>query len=269
MIKILIRIIIPLFLLEACGHSQHETNSSDLFTLAKAKGADIYNNIDESIYKERCDKLTFKGMLSAYLPQDISGMENNGQWQRDTMPCYPGNSVSSISLDGILGVLHHIVSTKDMSMLNRLIAYGESHNWIMGQGPTGYTNMYILIPFVYSLRKQMQLIDIAIQSQEILAGFQGHLLADYIWLTLEKDGEINSLELDLLKQLVNASEGDPMYQALLHRVTDGNQDVALNILLSDPTFDKDKVMKNDNAFGWGSEPAPVAYLVALSIIEGR
>lgn len=271
-----IGLVLLVLVLFACGHKQKDTQDTSLLGQAQSKGDTIYGQVSDRIYRERCDKLTFKGMLSAYSSQNLDPYESNGQWIRDDLPCYPTYSVSSISLDGVLGVLHHIVATRDAARLNRLISYGEAHNWIMGQGPSEYTNIYALVPFIYSLKKKlsladenMNLVDLSVQTQEILSGFRGHLLADYIWLTMEKDGQIGELELQLLKQLVSASPGEPMYQALLHRVVDGDQTIALTLLLTDPTYDDSTVMRNDSAFGWGSQPAAVSYLVTLAIVEGK
>ena len=262
--------LVMLVFLLSCGYKEKKVAPSTLLEKAEQKGALIYANLNEDIYQERCDKLTFKGMLSAYSPQDLSGFEKEGSWSRDVIPCYPNDSVSSISMDGIMGVLHHITVTRDIKMLDRLIVYGNAHNWIMGEGPTAYTDIKLLVPMIYEMKNSLDIskYSISVDVKSILAGFRGHLLASYIWLSVEQDGQIGVVELATLKQLVASSPGDPMYVSLLHRVTDGDQTIALGLLLDSPTFALDKIMHVDDAFGWGSEPAPIAYLVTLAIIKG-
>jgi hypothetical protein len=260
------KLILIVALLCSCSHEQHKTKPTSLLQRAEEKGERIYAHITDDIYIQRCDKLTFKALLSVYREQNVSGFEHPaGVWHRDNSDCYPEFSRSSISFDGILSVLHHAVSTNDLSLLDRLINYGNDVEWILGEGPREYTDMHLLVPMIFNLRYNVLTLS---SVEDALSGFRGHLLASYIWLSLRTDGKLNDLELQALKELVDASPDDPMYVSLLHRATDGEQKEALETLLSHVDFEEEGIYGRDGVFGWGSAPASVYYLITLAIIKG-
>ena len=265
--------IITISLLCSCGTKQKQSQPSSALDQAHSKGEFYISKITDDIYKERCDKLTFKSLYgtAAYILEgievDLSALDDNGKWNRDSAPCYPKDSVSGISFDGLVGVLHYILAHKDSKMLDQLISYGDSHGWIMGDGPKEYTNAYVLIPMIYNMKTHISLVDSPIT--DILKGFKGHLLADYLWLEAEKDGSLGDADMEALKQLNLASPDDPMYSSLYHRFTDGDQSHALDILLNNAAFPGDVLPMDTGVFDWGSAPASVYYLVTLTIIEGK
>jgi hypothetical protein len=267
-------------LLVSCGTQKIEkspTVADSLDKQLKSK-TELYLSLitsDELLFPERCDKLTFKSLLSAAGPfQDMSAFEVAGKYSRDVVPCYPNDSKSSISRDGILAVLQDIWTHGDLVRLNRMIAYGEAHNWVVGEGPLDYTNMALLLPIIYRMQDRLSgktNLELASSAalDSVLSGFQGHLLANYLWLKARMEGSLNALEVSLLKSLVSANPRDPMYQALYHRFTDGDMSETYKILLDSPEFPDDHLPLETGVFGWGSEPALVAYLVALAIAEGE
>jgi len=269
-IVVTIMLITAWFFTSCSSHKERSVEASSALTLAQQKGERIYAKVTDNIYKSRCDTLTFKALLSVYSRVDLSSYETNGRWDRSDTPCYPESSRSSISYDGILSVLHYIVSTGDEPMLDRLIAYGEKTGWILGEGPDEYTHLGHIAPTVYNLKYTFFLTDYVtdLDLKELLSGFRGHLLASFIWLSLRTDGKVNQLELEALEQLVNASEVNPFYQALYHRVTDGDQREALDTLLNAAEFEEGGIYDRESVFGWGSAPASAYYLYVLSIIEG-
>jgi hypothetical protein len=267
-----------LLMLFACAPQQE--NKPHVTTLSEQvhdKGEFYRSQIpsDDKLFPERCDKLTFKSYLSAVGPrQDMSGFEKNGRYERDLIACYPDSSKATISRDAILAVLHDIWSYKDIDRLNRLISYGESKNWVIGDGPLDYTNMALLLPIIYRMHNKLEGTELNISTDlagldEVLSGFQGHLLAGYLWLKARMEKELNQLEMQTLERLYKANEEDPMYSALYHRFGDGDQTKTHNILLGAQEFPDDRVSLETGVFGWGSEPSLVAYLVSLSIAEGN
>ena len=264
--------VLILMLLLGCGRAASKlAEGSDSLTLVQQKGDSIVSMLDDSIYKARCDTLTFKALLSAYVPQDLSAFEHEGKWERSPSPCYPNDSASSISRDSIMSVMHHTWSVKDAEMADRLVNYGKLHNWTMGEGPVSITSALILAPDILPLRKRLTLSDAISVSNinEILTGFNGHLLASYLWYVSRITGSLNAVEMEALHRLVAASPDDPMYVALMQRHTSGDYSAVLNILLTYPGFDMAIIKNTDGVFGWGSAPASVYYLTVLSIIEGR
>ena len=253
----------------ACSHPS-KGYDSDRLKDAQTKGASYYATINESIYT-RCDKLAFKPYLTvAGYIQDLSGFEDNGKWSRDIKsnpPCYPTESKGSISFDGMIAVLHHIWTTQDRAMLDRLITYGNSVNWVIGEG--AFANQIIILPLATQMRYKLEnKKQIESSRQDILKGFRGHLLASYIWLQGRMNGAINTLENEALKSLFDASPDDPMYLALHARYNGGDQARALDILLTSQNFPAAGT-KEVGIYNWGSSPAPVYYLITLSIIERR
>ena len=106
--------IITILFLCSCGTKQKQSQPSSALDQAQAKGEFYISKITDDIYKERCDKLTFKSLYGAAayslkgIEVDLSALEDNGKWNRDAAPCYPDNSKSEISFDGMVGVLHSI-----------------------------------------------------------------------------------------------------------------------------------------------------------------
>lgn len=262
-------LIVLLGFLFACGTSAKKPIDNSSMNQARDKGAFYAERIADDIYKERCDKLTFKAHLSSTgYKQDLSALENNGKWKRDEEPCYPDNSKSEISFDGLVGVLHNIVANQDKAMFDRLVAYGTQHNWIMGEGMVELTNMYVLLPTVYRIQAKLALDDTQ-SLDDALSGFRGHLLASFVWLQDRISGKITVAEMEAVDQLYSVSPEDPMYSALYHRFTDGDQDATIDILLNSPVFPINELPLETGVFGWGSAPASVYYLVTLAIIEGK
>lgn len=264
----IILIFLSVFILGCSHKSKSSDNNNDKFKTAKEKGDFYLKNLSDNIYV-RCDKLAFLPYVSFFEAQDLSGFEDNGKWGRDykdKKPCYPDESRGSISFDGLISVLHHIWSTKDKAMLDRLISYGEKNHWIVGEGE--YSNQILIKPIAMHMKHKLEnaLFVYGVVDDSILSGFRGHLLASYIWLMSRMDGEINEVKNLALKELLKASATDPMYLSLYDKHNSGNQDRALDILTNDNIFKMEK-METTGLFGWGSSPDMIYYLISLAIIE--
>ena len=190
-----------------CGSHDSQDTTNPLDPVIN-KGAMYSKSISDSMYLARCDKLTFKATLSTYLPQNIENLEvAPGKWLRDVPDCYPKESASQVSFEGILGVLHHIWSTKDCAMATRLVDYGALHNWVMGLGPTAETDASLLGPTASDIQVAIcnnESLMLTGSIDDVLSGYKGHILASWIWLIGRIDGHINDVEKEGLNQLVNA-----------------------------------------------------------------
>lgn len=270
----MIKYLIFLALAFACGSKEKKPQENPVALQAHVKGQNYCMQITDSIFKERCDKITFKALVSVNCPQDLSKFEVNGRWERDSQQCYPKDSRSSISRDGLISVLHYIWTKQDHDMIQRLMEYGEAHNWIMGEGPTEYTDAIILTPIIYHMHDKIQkkgdlVADLVPTTEDIAQSFKGHLLASYVWLMARvNDGYIDYAGKVLLGKLYNSAPSDPMYAALQHRFLDGNQTETYFILLNDPTFTVNEFPMETGVFNWGSAPTSVYYLISLAIAEG-
>ena len=282
-------LLLAFFLLFSCG-SAHVSAPQDPTVKDLDPTAQYYSkNITDQVFPERCDKLTFLALVSASgVKQDLSPYEKeSGRFERDVNPCYPNDSVSQISRDAYLSILHHIWTYKDHAMLDRIISYGKAHDWIMGEGPTGYTDISLLAPTINKMDQifhdqnipgdkdnpSTPALAFQLQSdstiQHTLAGFQGHLLANYVWLQGRIKGGIDSSELLALKALVLAAPKNPLYNALYHRFTDGKQSLAIGTLSDHKTFPADRVPLDTGVFGWGSAPSMVYFLEVMAVLEGK
>ena len=273
--RVLLVFFVFLFACGSCGSkSEKKTKPSPISQAASDKGEFYCSKLTDAVFKERCDKITFKAMVAANCPQDLSGFEKDGRWERDEVQCYPDNSKSSISRDGMISVLHYVWTTKDAKLLQRLINYGEAHDWIMGDGPRDLTDATILTPMIYFIQGKLKndstaLLDYLPTTEDIAQSFKGHVIANYIWLQARVRGNINAVEAAILNKLWEASMEDPMYTALMHRFVDGNQADTFSLLLNRPEFPNDSLPTETGVFDWGSAPASVYYLISLAIAEGK
>lgn len=259
----------------SCGANKAKNSiPSPLSDNANKKGEYYCSQLTDAVFKERCDKVTFKALVAASCPQDLSGHEKDGRWERDVASCFPDGSKSSISRDGLLSVLHYIWTNQDKAMINRLVKYGEKHDWIMGEGPKEYTDAIVLVPMILFIKDKLNnttlsLIDYLPTTEDIAHSFNGHLMASYVWLQARIRGSINDVEIAMINKLWTASMQDPMYTALMHRFIDGNQTETYVLLLNRPEFPVSSFPMNTGVFDWGSAPSSVYYLISLAIAEGK
>ena len=258
-------LLLLIFLLLACGGT---SKTSDVQT-SDSRAALYLMSKDVGI--PSCDFATFATIAASLgvSPEAISGLiKVPGRIERYYSPCYPGLSSSEASREMYIGWLHLIWKNRDSTTLSQLIEYGNRNNWVFGEGDQSLTNMSPLVPIIERMQDSFQISDLSTQIDSVLSGFRGHVVADYIWLVGRVTGKIGPLELVTLKALVEASPGDPFYQALLHRFTDGDQTAALTALSNTQIFPIDKIPVTES-FGWGSCPDWLYYLIARGVIEGE
>ena len=98
------------------------------------------------------------------------------------------------------------------------------------------------------------------ESADAIGGFQGHLLASYIWLDARISGQVSGIELDALNVLTSQTPQSPFFSALYHRFSDGNQDGTLELMRS---------WNTPYSNFWGSAPDSVMFTVTTAILEGK
>lgn len=255
-------------MLLSCGHHKSQKTKSPLDQVMEQR-AFIVNKIitmsDEEIYKHRCDKLTFKALLSAFGPkQALEAFLYDDAVHRDTTPCFPEESRSEVSLDPILMMLHHIVTYKDEALFDELYRIGELRDWIMADGPTEYTNIYILIPPIERIKSDFALADNDYQS--ILAGYRGHITALLIHLQGRLKGGISEIEYQTLKLIYESNTENPLYSAIYHKYTEGG-DQSHTINLLNKYFEFGIFPIGEAKFAWGSAPDAILYIVTVGIME--
>lgn len=247
-----------------CGKSKPEKN------LPITDRLELYKTADLSTVP-RCDSATFWTHAGAVgVKFDISTIEKvPGRIERHTNSCYPEGSRTSSSREMYIGWLHYIWTTKDFAALKRIKEYGNSNGWIFGEGPRDFVDMSPLIPIIYLMVNKMNLTEgNNLTFDDTLSGFKGHVLASYLWLWGRVNGQIGPLGMSTLRSLEAANPDDPMYQALLHRFTDGDFSLAKTILDNKDIFPEDRAPETKASFGWGSCPDWLYYLITDGIIRG-
>jgi len=141
-------------------------------------------------------------------------------------------------------------------MVKRIMIYGTAEGWITGQGDSGVTSIFPLIPIM----TDMMVLNLT-SIEDMASSFQAHDLASYMLLIGRVKGGFNNTELNIMKTLVNNAPTNPFYLAILHRFTDGVQSGAIDAL--------NKMPEVDSPTGWGSSSWQVIFTVTVGIMEGR
>lgn len=235
---------------------------------------DTYIDLIEDPYDlvNRCDGLTFIGLWDEAVQEerrvDIYRHEDkDGGWHRDVLPCYPDDSRSEISAENIMGALRSLVVRQDYEGAERMYNYGNDRDWIMGEGPEEYTDLWFLEGIISDfLVMERSAFELGIRDK--LKGYRGNVLADYIQLHGIINTYIEGWHKLMLEQLVKTTPQNPIYQALYHCYTDGDQTIAVGILNNQETFPPDRLPETPLAlFDWSDAPASILYIWVVKILE--
>jgi len=92
---------------------------------------------------ESCDAMLWAGKYCTAFPDyvDITAAEIDGKFFRTpAKSCLDDfRSASTFSRDMSMGLLSCLVAKKDLEAIERHIEYGETHSWVMGEGPLSRT----------------------------------------------------------------------------------------------------------------------------------
>ena len=214
----------------------------------------------------RCDRLTVYGISDAFLrAEEMDRFEvSPGRWERDgATACYPDESESTVSREGILAAFHSMLTRHDDAGVSDLWRYAKEHGGDMGEGPFDLVNIW---PAAYILRDAAK-DDAAFRNVGgPLNGFRGYVLALGIHASGRVHGSLNEAEYHALKALVDDMPNNPVARALLARYDDGDQSAAMEILDRDcPGGD----CQGFELWHWPSVPNQVVYAWVVSIFEGR
>lgn len=244
------RLLLSLLLLCACGpRPEHLTIPSE--AIAQREHDFITSFYPSTI--EPCDRVTFQALFDAYGARtpDLYKFEvESGKWIRNyAVDCSaPTQSGSECSLDGEMSVFQALAHRGDKAGLSRMRDRLIANNWQCGNGPSGVVDSFILD----GLFVQEKLVDLP-----FLNGFQAYLVAEYIWMDGQISGAIGSIELETLKILAQNHMHEPLFHALYHKYSDGDQSYTES-LLTDWDF---------SANTWGSCPEAVAYILAVEAMK--
>jgi len=162
---------------------------------------------------------------------------------------------------------HEWLTRRDLPGLNRAINYLEENDWICGEGPSSLTSVYHLKPLFLSvkanLEKSRSLVKAPWDLDELVKMHNQYLVALSIYLKLRLNGEINSLELAFLKRF---NDGGCLFQGLIDRVNEGDQEKALDSMSE---FPKDSLPSGSSWRSWGSAPPSIMQAVCSGILNGK
>jgi len=244
-----------------------------------------YNNIS------RCDGLTFVGPYWAFMSnrstfdiykheysinEEEKRIDGSGQWNRDVKPCYPNDSRSGISTEGLLGALHAIRVAKDKDAIDRLIKFAEENKWIMGDGPEEYTRLIHLAPIAYKLQEVLngsfssgETSDAVSNPWAKISGYRGNVIADYIGLKGAIYGYLRGYELEFLKTMIEKVPNNPFYLYLYHSYTDSDYTKLIEVLTNETYFPLNKLPGKNarEVFSWGDAPHGLLYVWISGMIK--
>lgn len=257
-------------LLSACGvgpfKKRHEdtptTNPTDILVAKQKTYLALQTAIGDQYgyVHDKCDSVGFTSLCksaSGCAKADIFASEDNGRWYRSpSHDCFPGESATTISKDMFVMLFQYIwelgKTDKDRARgaLERLEAYGKAHNWVMGDPsvtPDEISRVVLtptLISLVYDMMDKLKLTQPTLgifDDVGINKGFQAHLDILRIYLSGQVYGAINDIDMRVLKGQVEREPGNALFQAALHRFTDGDQSAAIALLLDETHFPSSKL----------------------------
>lgn len=221
------------------------------------------------ILSSLCDSLLATSLAGISLPKEViditAARADDGQWfRRPSQDCYAtGDSKSTISRDMLLGLYWYIWRHKMLDEAEALYQYGESHNWIMGEGnfPDGFDRVIMspamistLAQIIYELGGTDRNISRRLPTVWTVPepGFQQHLTALHLVLRREVYGSISPNARHVLGELYYDSPNNPLFAV-------GVQDLkrAEAILMNEAWFPSHRLpTTEDRCSGWLPERAP-------------
>jgi len=260
-------------LLLSCSYDKGGSVSSD-FRDVKQR-AEVYKSLiaDPYALTARCDSLTFVGHYNAAAKTvDIYRHEYpQGQWHRSTSLCTPDDSRSECSKENILAAFHNILH--DTAAVRRTIEHAKNNDWNFCEGGDHpeYNHIPEFAPLLNSWLRKLDgnslTGDADASGIPSLEGFRGNVLGSYLLLKGRVFGYLNVAEIAAAKTLINTEPTSPLYQAIYHRFTDGNQHAAIQ-MMTKQYFPVDS-LPTANPFAWGSlKEAPLLYVWTAGVMDG-
>lgn len=217
------------------------------------------NRLENGWIFHGCDGLLFNSLLSAGgVDIDINLAEDRGKWYRtpEHTCLAEARSRSTISRDMILGWLFHIWQHNDRAALDRFITYGKANRWEIGEhdGTLDGQNRVTMTPTfqatIFELAYRMGVEDNGQRSIPQIwtptTGFASHLQVLTILLRGLLIGGIDDIMLNTLRANSERNPNNALFSATLNKFSNGDQADAINLLLEEKYFPKDRLPDNSN-----------------------
>lgn len=179
--------------------------------------------------------------------------------RRPNTECYPKESNSTVSRDMILGYAFGAWRSRDRSRFDRLVSYGEWHNWVMGDGSLGETlltgnligllgraievldgpkKIYRVIPPIYSRDRTDYVMHLTVLfillNGEIVEKLPNKNYSPAVSLQYPSERtttEISKNEKDILRWLSSQDSNDLLFKTAFSLYDGGNMDSSIDGLL--------------------------------------
>jgi hypothetical protein len=244
----MLKYLISLLLLISCG-TEHESNHADVSVLADKVSRYkvlIQEQQDRNgfIHVDKCDSLLYSGLIGASgIDVDLRSAEGrDGEWFRRPIQyneCYSaGESRSTISRDGLLGVIWYGYINNDLKMLEDLYEFGERRDWFMGDdtvlgGHTYFTPLYrtILAKAIAKLGGERHYwASVPLFMTKCEPGYRCHLQVLQILLIGEIQGSISGDQLNLLRSICLENHNNPLFTMAYAKYTNGDYSRTIDLL---------------------------------------
>lgn len=273
----MLRYLLPILLLLGCGRPGDKPEASVTVREQLEQRRAVYLDLLPTVQREsgfvdtdHCDSVLFSGLMAASGIDtiDVTAAEDPakpGRWYRRpvSLPeCYAsGSSRSTISRDMLLGVMWYAWTEKRLDVLERMWEYGESRDWFMGDDAVGgfHTQMGPLVPLlareIYALGGEdhwvYRRLPLASEKDEGKTDFESHLQVLQILLNAEVSHGVSETAIQRLQEQAGRQPGNPLFQYALHAWTDGQLDVAANLLLNEQYWPADRLPTSaDRCSNW-------------------
>ena len=240
---------IIILLLTACG--KHKPKDPVIRNSQIAAKAELYKSLHKDwAHGGGCDSLGFTALckISGGCGEanilDAESASEPGRWYRNaSQKCFDeGKSASDISKDMFAMLLPYLYSIGDQVNLKEIYAYGKAKGWVMGRGPASRTIM--TPPMIYMLQVMINRVEPVASTLNVemaKAGYEKHLdIMSFYSQTLYKNG-MDLSDYETLRKYVEESPRNALMQALYHKYKDGNQSVAIAILMDETLFPSDRL----------------------------
>lgn len=178
--------------------------------------------------------------------------DESGKWHRTpSHDCYPTRSKSSISQDMILGLTLASWASQNADRIARLVQYGESNVsiggwWLFGDGDIARTLIRTnLQATIYRASRKLggpsnRLADFPPVFAHV-HGYEAHLHVLHILLKGLIDSSVSTYDLGFLRYFAERAPRNALFQAVLHRFTDGDYTAAAETLRNEALFPADRL----------------------------
>lgn len=254
-----IKLLLILLFFIACGTSNPiDSNLVDQAKLDKLNTKlELYKNLEQYqtdtdgfVQHDECDSLLFSGLIGIATDVNLlSARDDSGKWHRRSLQhpeCYKGIG-STISRDQLMGVMWWSWRNKRLDVVKDLFSYGESHDWIMGDGdpsrtyftPNMQSTLAELMRHLGGKDRPLYRNIPKIYSKNI--GFLAHLDMLHILLRSELVGNITDSERNIVTYNYQRVPDNALYSFIYHKFKDGNQTETVDALLNEQIFPNDRL----------------------------